>query len=85
MKEKDYGLLAYILVCIIWGSTYLAIRIGVQSMPPFLFAGIRNLAAGSIILLFSYIKKLEFPKGLKEYGKISVVGFFCLEFVIHWL
>jgi hypothetical protein len=30
MKRKNYGLLAYILVCIIWGSTYLAIRIGVK-------------------------------------------------------
>lgn len=78
MKKKDYGLLAYILVCIVWGSTYLAIRVGVQSMPPFLFAGIRFIVAGSIILLFSYLKKLEFPKGIKEYLKISVVGFFLL-------
>ncbi|NLN47686.1 MAG: EamA family transporter [Clostridiales bacterium] len=78
MKRKNYGLLAYILVCIIWGSTYLAIRIGVKSMPPFLFAGIRNVTAGSIILLFSYIRKLEFPNGLEEYGKISIVGFFLL-------
>ena len=78
MGKKDYGLLAYILVCIIWGSTYLAIRIGVQSMPPFLFAGIRFIIAGSIILLYSYIKKLEFPKGIKEYWKISVVGLFLL-------
>lgn len=79
MKKKDYGLLAYILVCIIWGSTYLAIRIGVQSMPPFLFAGIRFMIAGSIILLYSYLKKLEFPKGIKEYWKISVVGLFLLS------
>ncbi len=78
MEKKDYGLLAYILVCIIWGSTYLAIRIGVQSLPPFLFAGIRFLIAGSIILLYSYLKKLEFPKGIKEYWKISVVGLFLL-------
>ncbi len=86
MEKKDYGLLAYILVCIIWGSTYLAIRIGVQTMPPFLFAGIRNVLAGSIILLFAYIKKMEFPKGKKEYWKISVVGLFllgaCNSFVV---
>lgn len=78
MEKKDYGLLAYISVCIIWGSTYLAIKIGVQSMPPFLFAGIRYIVAGAIILLYSYIKKLEFPKSLKEYWKISIVGFFLL-------
>ena len=78
MEKKNYGLLAYILVCIIWGSTYLAIKIGVQSMPPFLFAGIRFIIAGAIILLYSYIKKLEFPQNIKEYWKISIVGLFLL-------
>lgn len=78
MEKKNYGLLAYILVCIIWGSTYLAIRVGVQSFPPFLFGGIRFMIAGSIILLFAYAKKLEFPKEKIDYLKISVVGIFLL-------
>lgn len=78
MEKKNYGLLAYILVCIIWGSTYLAIRVGVQSFPPFLFGGIRFIIAGSIILLFAYSKKLEFPKEKMDYLRISVVGLFLL-------
>lgn len=78
MEKKNYGLLAYILVCIIWGSTYLAIRVGVQSFPPFLFGGIRFIIAGSIILLFAHFKKLEFPKERIDYLKISVVGIFLL-------
>ncbi len=78
MKQKDYGLIAYILVCIIWGSTYLAIKVGVQSFPPFLFAGIRFTIAGGILLLYSYFKKLEFPTKLNDYIKISIVGLFLL-------
>ncbi|MFA7573843.1 MAG: EamA family transporter, partial [Lutispora sp.] len=78
MEKKNYGLLAYILVCIIWGSTYLAIRVGVQSFPPFLFGGIRFMIAGTMILLFAYSKKLEFPKERIDYLKISVVGLFLL-------
>jgi len=78
MKKTNYGLLAYILVCIIWGSTYLAIRIGVQSFPPFLFAGIRFLISGTILLAFAYLKKMEFPKEKRDYWKISVVGLFLL-------
>ncbi|MEA4961398.1 EamA family transporter [Lutispora sp.] len=78
MEKKNYGLLAYILVCIIWGSTYLAIRVGVQSFPPFLFGGIRFITAGTAILLFGYFRKLEFPKEKIDYLKISVVGIFLL-------
>src|SRR5256886_7381317 len=37
---------AYLVVCVFWGSTYLAIRVGVGELPPFLFAGLRFLIAG---------------------------------------
>src|SRR3989442_11321672 len=39
-------LIAYLVVCVFWGSTYLAIRVGVGVLPPFLFAGLRFLVAG---------------------------------------
>lgn len=38
-----------LIVWVVWGSTYLAIRIGVQTMPPLLMAAARNLIAGSIM------------------------------------
>ena len=44
---RGRALVAYLLVCIVWGSTYLAIRIGVQELPPLLFAGVRFLIAGA--------------------------------------
>lgn len=78
MESKNKGLLAYILVCILWGSTYLAIKIGVHSFPPFLFGGIRYLIAGFLILLYGYIKKLEFPKDKKDYIRISIAGLLML-------
>ena len=36
---KGKALVAYLIVCIVWGSTYLAIKVGVMELPPFLFAG----------------------------------------------
>jgi drug/metabolite transporter (DMT)-like permease len=39
-------LLAFSIIYFVWGSTYLAIRVGVQQMPPFLMAGLRFTAAG---------------------------------------
>ncbi len=41
---------AFALVYTIWGSTYLAIRVSDESMPPFLMGGIRFLASGAIML-----------------------------------
>jgi drug/metabolite transporter (DMT)-like permease len=48
--------IALVIVYIVWGSTYLAIRVGVETMPPLLMAAARNLVAGIImfpIALFS--------------------------------
>ncbi len=76
--EKIKEILAYIAVCIFWGSTYLAIRIGVGELPPMFFAGIRFLVAGSLVLVFAYIKRMEFPKTFTEVRKISTVGILLL-------
>jgi drug/metabolite transporter (DMT)-like permease len=72
------GLFAYIIVCIVWGSTYLAIRIGVKDMDPFFFAGIRFLIAGLLIVSFSYLRKMKFPKKINVILKHGVVGLFML-------
>lgn len=49
-------------VCIIWGTTYLALRVGVTQFPPFLFSGIRFLIAGPILLvLVGLFRKVGFP------------------------
>ncbi|MBF7730958.1 drug/metabolite exporter YedA [Pseudomonas sp. N040] len=45
---------AFLAIYLIWGSTYLAIRIGVESWPPLLMAGIRFLLAGA--LLFGWLR-----------------------------
>jgi drug/metabolite transporter (DMT)-like permease len=42
-------LLAYAIIYFVWGSTFLAIRIGVHEVPPFLFAAMRFLAAGAAL------------------------------------
>lgn len=55
-------LLAFGAVYFIWGSTFLAVRCAVQSMPPFLVVGVRSLAAGSILFFLvprSRIRTLE--------------------------
>ena len=43
---------AFATIYVVWGSTYLGIRVAVESMPPFLMAGLRFIAAGGLLLLF---------------------------------
>lgn len=70
--------LAFIAVCILWGSTYLAIRIGVAHMPPMLFAGIRFLIAGALMLAYVKLKGLPFPTTGKSVAQQALVGLFLL-------
>lgn len=70
--------LAYTVVCIVWGSTYLAIRIGVNDLPPALFAGIRFLLAGGLMMAYVKLKKLAMPDSLKDIRIIATVGLFLL-------
>lgn len=77
-NEKSKIILAYLAVCIFFGSTYLAIRIGVRDLPPNLFAGARFLTAGGVMLLYSKLKKLPFPQNKKDITNISVVGLLLL-------
>jgi drug/metabolite transporter (DMT)-like permease len=66
-------------VCLIWGTTYLALRIAVVGFPPFLFITIRQLIAGSLLVLFMLtIGKAKLP-GKREILKQAICGFFMLS------
>jgi len=62
---KKESLLAYFClagICIIWGTTFLVMRIGVMHFPPFLFAAIRQFIAGTLLCGFIIlIRKENFP------------------------
>src|SRR5690242_14751045 len=47
MKSKT--LLAFAIIYLVWGSTFLAIRVGVREVPPFLLAGLRFVVAGFVL------------------------------------
>lgn len=66
--------LAFLAVCFFWGSTYLAIRIGVQHFPPALLAGARFFTAGLMVAVYAKMKGLTFPNAFSEYRRIAVVG-----------
>jgi drug/metabolite transporter (DMT)-like permease len=56
-------LLAFSIIYFVWGSTFLAIRIGVREVPPFLLAGMRFLMAGGALYLWMRAKGTPAPSG----------------------
>ncbi len=52
---------AFAAVYILWGSTYLAIRFAVDTIPPFLMAGMRHLTAGALLYLIVRLRTSERP------------------------
>ncbi|HEY8553919.1 MAG TPA: EamA family transporter [Burkholderiales bacterium] len=65
---------AFAAVYLVWGSTYLAIRIGVQKLPPALFAGSRFVAAGVLLAAYARLLRQPWPRGVREWRIIAVVG-----------
>lgn len=78
MKDEKKVILAYLAVCFFWGSTYLAIRIGVKDMPPMIFASIRFLVAGSIMLIYCKYKGLKISTDITDIKNLSIVGLLLL-------
>jgi drug/metabolite transporter (DMT)-like permease len=67
-------LAAYLVLCIVWGSTYLAIRVGVAEFPPALFAGIRFVIAGSLLLTIALLLGRPLPTHRRDWVTNGVVG-----------
>jgi len=70
-------ILAFASVYLIWGSTYLAIRFAIETIPTFFMGGVRFLIAGTIVYTFLRIRGREKPS-LSEWRTESIVGLLLL-------
>ena len=68
---------AFAAIYLIWGSTYLGIRIAVETMPPFLMAGARFLAAGGILMTYLRFRGAAWPTR-RQWTINAVIGCFLL-------
>ncbi len=75
---KNRIILAFALVYLIWGSTYLAIRFTVETLPPFFFAGLRFFIAGVILYLFARFRLKEPAPQKAHWRTAAIVGAFLL-------
>jgi drug/metabolite transporter (DMT)-like permease len=75
--RKSRVVLAFAAVYVVWGSTYLAIRFGVQTIPPFMMAGMRFLVAGLPLYAYARIRGAARPS-VREWRSAAVVGLLLL-------
>ncbi len=66
-------LLAFAIIYFVWGSTFLAIRVGVREVPPFLLAGMRFFAAGILLYAWMRGKGTPSPAG-REWASASLLA-----------
>ena len=64
-------------VCFFWGTTYLGIRIALESLPPFYLIAIRYTISGAVLLLGSALSGARLPQG-REWLRTAACGIICI-------
>ena len=72
-KAAAYG--AFAIVCVVWGTTYLFIRIALETLPPLLLTGSRFVAAGLIMMLIATLRGEKLPRDFRTLANLAFVGF----------
>lgn len=65
---------AFASLCVIWGSTWIAIKFGVESVPTFLSAALRFVVAAAVLLLVAGILRRKLPRSRTEWAATVLVG-----------
>src|SRR5256885_12089961 len=66
--------LVWLLLCLIWGSTWLFIKLGLANLPPFTFAGIRFVIAFTILFAIIKARRLSLPRTNADWILLAVTG-----------
>src|SRR5438128_9993416 len=66
--------LVWLVLCCIWGSTWLFIKLGLTDLPPFTFAGIRFVIASTILFAIIKTRRLYLPHGKTDWMLLAVTG-----------
>ena len=74
-RESRIGAyVAFAAICIIWGTTFAAIRVAIETIPTLLVASIRFLIAGLLLLVIAGLSGARFPKSAPEWRDHVIAG-----------
>ena len=86
-SERMLIALGFVLISVIWGSTWLAIKIGLESVPPFYGVALRFSAAIIILYLYQQMRGQAFPRdsaSIKAYIVVAVLSFSFPFALVYW-
>src|SRR5262245_32245252 len=66
-------LIAFVAVYLIWGSTYYAIRVAIETLPPLAMAGIRYIVAGAVMILWARARGAALPRRI-QWRNATMIG-----------
>jgi len=72
----------WLVLCLIWGSTWLFIKLGLEDLPPISFAGIRFVIAAAILSAVVIIRRIQWPRARRDWLLILVTGL--LAFALNY-
>ncbi len=74
--------LVWLLLCGIWGSTWLFIKLGLEDLPPLTFAGIRFVIAAAIVFALIAVRRIPLPTKRRDWMLLAVTG--VLSFTLNY-
>ncbi|HVR42310.1 MAG TPA: EamA family transporter [Thermoanaerobaculia bacterium] len=72
--EKALAYVAFGIVCFVWGTTYLAIRVAIETLPTLLFPGLRFLIAGIVLASVRLARGDRLPRTRAEWANLALIG-----------
>jgi len=76
-RQRRLAYLSWIIVCVVWGTTYLGIRVCLETIPPWLMGGFRWLSAGALLAAYVVARRESLP-GRERWSGIALLGFLML-------
>ena len=76
-QQRKLAYAAWVAVCLIWGTTYLGIRVSLETMPPALMGGLRWTIAGGLLALWLVLRGEKLPPP-SRWGPLALLGFLML-------
>jgi drug/metabolite transporter (DMT)-like permease len=73
--ERSLAIAAFLTVCIVWGTTYLAIRVAIETIPPFALTSIRFVIAGAVMAAIAVWRGERLPRDRATLLNLALVGF----------
>ena len=72
--SQRWGPALYVLLCLIWGSTWIVIKVGYGGLGPFNVAGLRFVIAGAVMAAVAQATRVRWPRGREEWTAVVIVG-----------